>query len=186
MTPKIPVQAIASLVDYNWHDEQDDYNTEALVEDNSREGHIFEALMEIQRWLEIAHRYPHIEPLIMPDDREPEPEPVRVIFRKFRSKRDGQDIIALFPDLPGSNDPATCLSYMHTGQHGQADLLGLMYQMTRPATPDEYAALKQELEAAPYEYRLTVIQRTPKDSAEHRAEAIRPTTSGRPRDRRQQ
>ena len=33
---------------------------------------------------------------------------------------------------------------------------------TRPAKPGEYAALKAELEAKPYEYRLAVIQRTPR------------------------
>ena len=52
-------------------------------------------------------------------------------------------------------------SYEHTGQHGAADLAGVISR-TRPATEAEYAALKAELEAAPYRYRLAVIQRTPK------------------------
>ena len=67
--PDTVVQATAALVDYNWSDEERDYNTEALVEDNSREGHIFESIMLIQRWLETAHGYPHIEPRIEPDPR---------------------------------------------------------------------------------------------------------------------
>ena len=67
---RIVVEAIASLVDYNWSDEEDDYNHEAMAEDNSREGHIFESIMLIQRWLEAAHGHPHVEPRIVPDDRE--------------------------------------------------------------------------------------------------------------------
>jgi hypothetical protein len=49
--------------------------------------------------------------------------------------------------------------------------------VTRPATPEEYADLKRELERPPYEYRLHVIKRTPKDSADIRAAEIRRTRS---------
>lgn len=94
----------------------------------------------------------------------------RVIFRKF--KDDGA-VIALFPDLPGDSNPATCESYMHVGQHGAAELLGVIYELTFPAGPEQYAALKRELEAPPYGYRLQVIRRTPADSAELRRKALR-------------
>lgn len=94
--------------------------------------------------------------------------PVRVIFRKFLDHKDthyGDGVIALFPDLP-ENGPGMCQSYMHIGQHGAASLrlIGGEPRTTRPATPDEYAALQRELEAAPYEYKLAVIRRTPRDA----------------------
>jgi hypothetical protein len=41
-------------------------------------------------------------------------ERTKVIFRKFPNG----EIIALFPELPGTNDVSTCLNYMHIGQHG--------------------------------------------------------------------
>jgi hypothetical protein len=106
----------------------------------------------------------------------------RVIFRKFLDHKDthyGDGIIALFPDEPGTNDPATCISYMHVGQHGSASM-HLVYgepRTTRAASPDEYADLKRELEKPPYEYRLKAIRRTPKDSAEIREAEIRRTRS---------
>ena len=55
------IQAVATLVDYNWADEELDYNTAALEPGNSREYHIFVDLMRIQRWLE-TQGYPHVEP----------------------------------------------------------------------------------------------------------------------------
>jgi hypothetical protein len=82
---------------------------------------------------------------------------IPVIFRVF-PKKEGGDVVALFPTLPGTHEWWTCSSYMHVGQHGGADCRGLI-SMTRPATPDEYAALKRELESPPYEYRLKVVRR---------------------------
>ena len=92
--------------------------------------------------------------------------PERVIFRKFLDHTPddfGNGIIALFPDIPDGR-PGMVQSYMHAGQHGAAsmDLIGGEPRTTRPAKPGEYAALKAELEAKPYEYRLAVIQRTPR------------------------
>lgn len=86
-----------------------------------------------------------------------------VIFRKF--KDDGA-IIALFICEPGNSDPDTCMSYMHVGQHSSAT--ANLVDATRPATPAEYASLKHELEAMPYEYVLDVRQRTPHDAADQR------------------
>jgi hypothetical protein len=64
---------------------------------------------------------------------------LRVIFRKFA---DG-DVIAIFPELAGTNDPWTCLDYMHIGQHGSGDVD--FYSTLKPATPAEYAPLYNEL-----------------------------------------
>lgn len=76
-----------------------------------------------------------------------------VIFRKFP---DG-DVIALFGAMAGDMDPSHCGSYMHVGQHGAAspDLV----RTTVPATHEEYAALKRELQSPPYEYKLAIYQR---------------------------
>lgn len=81
-------------------------------------------------------------------------EETPVIFRKWN---DGS-IIALFPADPGTNHAYTCSSYEHVGQHGAAEPVGVI-RRTRPATPQEYADLKRELESAPYGYRLKVFQR---------------------------
>jgi hypothetical protein len=62
VTPEI-VAAIARIVQYNWADEEQDYNTEALLNDNGRDNHIFGDLMLVQRWLE-SRGYPHVEPVI--------------------------------------------------------------------------------------------------------------------------
>jgi len=71
-----------------------------------------------------------------------------VIFRKFQACRGG-DVIALFPCEPGTNDPRTCDSYMHVGQHSAAD--AALGGPLRLATPEEYAPLKAELESLGYQ-----------------------------------
>ncbi len=71
----------------------------------------------------------------------------KVIFRIFPPSQGGE-VIALFPEEPGTNNPGTCMSYMHTGQHGAASVsLG---RSLRLATPEEYAPLKRELESLGY------------------------------------
>jgi hypothetical protein len=90
-----------------------------------------------------------------------------VIFRKWPAS-EGGGIIALFPYVPGTNDPFTCQSYEHVGQHGSADCRGVVGR-TVPATPGEYAPLRRELESYPYDYRLAVRDRTPVDAFAVRA-----------------
>lgn len=63
-----------------------------------------------------------------------------VIFRKFK---DG-DIIALFPCEPADLSGLYCQSYMHVGQHSGASYFGVC-QVTKLATPAEYAELLAEL-----------------------------------------
>ena len=72
-----------------------------------------------------------------------------VIFRKW-PESEGGDIIALFPTEPGTNDPYTCSSYEHVGQHGSAEPVGVI-QRTKPAKPSEYADLMEELEGVGYD-----------------------------------
>lgn len=71
----------------------------------------------------------------------------------FRMWQEG-DCIALFPEDTGW-ESRFIGSYQHVGQHGSAspDLI----VMLTPATPEQYADLKQELEAQPYAYKLEVL-----------------------------
>jgi hypothetical protein len=85
-------------------------------------------------------------------------EPTIVVFRKWNSDSDGHDVIALFPEVAEYN--GMCMSYMHMGQHGAADYDSVVAR-TVPATPEEYAPLKRELESAPYNYNLVIRKRRP-------------------------
>jgi hypothetical protein len=69
---------------------------------------------------------------------------IKVNFRKYS---DG-DIVALFPTIPWGRD--TCTSYMHIGQHGDADYDYCLMQ-TKPATKEEYTELYDELIESGYE-----------------------------------
>lgn len=74
----------------------------------------------------------------------------KVIFRKFP---DGE-IIALFPELPGTNDITTCLNYMHVGQHGSGKAT---CEGTKPASLIQRHILQEELEMIGYN--LTIVTR---------------------------
>lgn len=67
-----------------------------------------------------------------------------VIFRKFK---DRGDVIALFPEAKAA---LRCGSYMHVGQHGEADY-NFIVSKTVLASPKEYRALKTELEGLGYD-----------------------------------
>lgn len=73
----------------------------------------------------------------------------KVIFRKFKNG----EIIALFPELKEGR--GLILSYMHIGQHGDASPKIVMD--TKPATPEEFAPLYNELTGIGY--RLEVRKR---------------------------
>jgi hypothetical protein len=93
------------------------------------------------------------------------PETVDVIFRRWNSNH---GIIALFPGLPGTNDPGSCLSYEHLGQHAAASV-ALTSAHTTPASESESAPLRRELEQIGY--RLRVVKRaTRRHEATRRAE----------------
>lgn len=107
-----------------------------------------------------------------PDGRDVEETPV--VFRVWTGK-DGGDVVALFPTVPHCADKEyLCMSYMHVGQHGAANYHGVIDD-TRPAKPEEYAALKAELEE-PYPgfgYRLKVYQRGDHRMHQKRRDACR-------------
>lgn len=89
-------------------------------------------------------------------NRYPAEDPTVVVFRKWPEG----GVIALFPEELWNG--VSCSSFEHVGQHGAADYGGVI-RRTTPATPEEYAELKWELESAPYKYVLRVVKRfTPK------------------------
>ena len=99
-------------------------------------------------------------------------EPVTPVIFRVWPKKEGGGVIALFPTHPGTNDPHTCDSYEHVGQHGSADCHGLIGR-TRLAKPVEYASLKRELEGAPYNYNLKVYARVTRAMDEERHKSAR-------------
>lgn len=92
-------------------------------------------------------------------------EKTKVIFKKFEG-----EIVAVFPEEPGTIDPNTCMSYQHVGQHGtmDADFISKMYA----AAPEEYADLKNELEKI-VGYDLEVIRRNRSSFFEVRKEKLK-------------
>lgn len=77
----------------------------------------------------------------------------KVIFRKFKQ---GGDIIALFPEQ-GNRANQMVGSYMHIGQHSDADYIGVI-AATTPAKESEYAELLAELKQIGYDD-LIVVKR---------------------------
>ena len=71
------------------------------------------------------------------------PEKLPVIFRAERAGDFAGEVTAIFPTLPGTNDPATFTIYAHIGQHGTG--ARDWYAGTRPATESEAAPLLAEL-----------------------------------------
>lgn len=80
----------------------------------------------------------------------------KVIFRTFKRGIAAGEVIALFPELPGTRDPATCETYMHIGQHSPASVR--LVQDTRLATAEEYAPLFAELRGIGYDG-LRIVKR---------------------------
>ncbi len=91
----------------------------------------------------------------------------KVVFRKWKRG----DVIAFFPELPGTSSPETLSSYMHVGQHGVAHQGVMRQPYTFSASPEEYEGLKKELENKGYE--LEILKRSPPGSYQKRGAAIR-------------
>lgn len=73
----------------------------------------------------------------------------KVIFKKIT----GGEVIALFPELAGDNNPyKTCLSYVRVGQHGAAQIEWA--SMMKAANPMQYTSLKVELEQIGYDLEI--------------------------------
>lgn len=83
--------------------------------------------------------------------------PTKVLFRIMQG-----ECLALFPALPGTSDPTTCVCYAHVGQHASADLKGCITR-SRPAKVAEYRSLASELKRAGYT--LNIRQRCNRDDA---------------------
>jgi hypothetical protein len=75
----------------------------------------------------------------------------------------GGEVIALFPQVPGTNDPYTCSAYVHMGQHTNADPVLVIRQTKRARLCEQDVKdLKRELEhygAPECPYRLDVRQK---------------------------
>lgn len=81
---------------------------------------------------------------------------IPVMFRKW-PKKEGGDIDAIFPTIPGTNDPYTCTIYAHVGQHSSGDPVAVI-QRTKAAKPSEYTDLMKELHSIGYR-KLVVYNR---------------------------
>lgn len=94
-------------------------------------------------------------------------EELTVCFRK-----EGNDILAVFPYEVGTSHPETMTCYAHVGQHSSASQAYVLY-CTKPAKPEEYESLKAELDTryAP-DYHLRVLQRYPVGAYEKRKKAL--------------
>lgn len=79
-------------------------------------------------------------------------ERLKVIFRR---DKDGEEIIAFFPELPAYY--GDIVSYTHVGQHCEASYRYYIYDTVK-ATYDEYKPLLEELNQI-YDNNLEVRQR---------------------------
>ena len=83
-------------------------------------------------------------------------EKVKVIFRKVKNPYTNEyEVIAFFPEIEVNY--GNILSYMHIGQHSEADIL--FYHETSKATQEEYKSLLNELKAIYDDCELVVKQR---------------------------
>ncbi len=82
-----------------------------------------------------------------------------VIFRKDKSG----GITAVFPTLPGTDDPATMTCYAHIGQHSACSRA--WYDTTKLASRREYEVLKAELVRCGYKLKVykKMLQRFSKE-----------------------
>jgi len=75
--------------------------------------------------------------------------PTMVVFRKDVREPKRTEIVAVFPELQGTNEPGTMACYARVGQHSSCHI-SWYFEHTKPATPEEYAPLKAELESIGY------------------------------------
>ncbi len=95
----------------------------------------------------------------------------KVIFRVHNVRGEEAEVIAFFPELPGTLSWwKDCLSYIHVGQHGASDIK-YFRNFTRPATPDEYKDLLTELQQV-YDGQLKPVTRMTLADMRKRREAV--------------
>jgi hypothetical protein len=93
----------------------------------------------------------------------------KVMFRKWK---DDGTVEAVFPELVGTNNPSTCMSYSHIGQHSACDQ-NYYLGVTVPAKPKEYHDLLAELRLIGYDDLKVVKRMTRKDYETREAELKR-------------
>jgi hypothetical protein len=90
-----------------------------------------------------------------------------IIFRKAGNRKDGFEILAVFPY--GSANIGNLVCYAHLGQHSECALQ--YYNESKPAKPQEYAGLLIELrgiyETGDDAVELAIKQRLPHDWRDH-------------------
>lgn len=96
-------------------------------------------------------------------------ETLPVLFRAEKSGQFKGHVTAVFPTLPGTG-AYDFTTYAHVGQHGTGTMG--WYYTTRPAKPEEYAALLRELQGI-YEMgegavKLRVVPRITQDMERQR------------------
>lgn len=80
---------------------------------------------------------------------------MKVVFRIF-PKSKGGEVIALLCNTAADCNPGRIMSYMHVGQHGEAD--HWIGSRLRLATKEEFTPLKRELERI-YETKIEPVKR---------------------------
>lgn len=75
-----------------------------------------------------------------------------VLFRAEKSGPHKGEVTAVFPTIPGTREFHTCTCYARVGQHSSCTYG--WYQGTRPARPDEFEALRRELESLGYSLKI--------------------------------
>lgn len=101
-------------------------------------------------------------------------EKIPVMFRVARKRiRNGDlDVYALFPTLPGTDDPRTCTCYQYVGQHSSADIAGCIRD-SRPAELAECVDLMRELKGIYDDCELVWVARESRKMQLARYEALR-------------
>jgi len=97
--------------------------------------------------------------------------PEKAIFREYRNG----SIIVLFPLVFGTNDPATCQSYMYNGQHASACVWGensVINNTERCTDAKKIDDMIQHLRIR-YGYVIEQIQKSTRNHYNWRAEQIR-------------
>lgn len=94
----------------------------------------------------------------------------------FRMEHEPAGVLAVFPYEAGDYDGAPAGISERDGSCSPSPIY--LHEKTRPATPEEYASLKRTLESAPYNYKLRVLQRMPRDATSVRRSQIRTYAKG--------
>lgn len=82
---------------------------------------------------------------------EQDTEETVVIFRTW--KKSPHSVIAVFPEEPSDVYGFHCMSYERVGQHGGCSW-SVILERTRPALPEEYERLHEELEKIGYKLKI--------------------------------